>query len=149
MLVDIASILATGHEAGVTAYGDPEEGEKRLSSILMRGDPIIALDNCEAPLEGVLLNQVLTQHQVELRILGQSKMVSAQTKAMPTATGNGLIVKGDLIRRSVVGRLDPKCEQPELRAFDYDPIADAKANRGEIVAAALTMLRAYHVAGRP
>ena len=149
MLVDIASIIATGHEAGVTAYGDPEEGEKRLSAILMRGDPIIALDNCEAPLEGVLLNQMLTQHQVELRILGQSKMVSAQTKTMPTATGNNLIVKGDLIRRSVVGGLDPMCEQPELRAFAYDPIADAKANRGEIVAAALTVLRAYHIAGRP
>ena len=74
----------------------------------------------------MLLNQMLTQYQVELRILGQSRMVSAQTKAMPTATGNNLIIKGDLIRRSVVGRLDPKCEQPELRAFDYDPIADAK-----------------------
>jgi putative DNA primase/helicase len=43
MVVDIASILATGHKAGVTAYGDPQEGEKRLSSVLMRGDPIIAL----------------------------------------------------------------------------------------------------------
>ena len=149
MIVDIASILATGHEAGVTAYGNPEEGEKRLSSILMRGDPIIALDNCEAPLEGMLLNQMLTQYQVELRILGQSRIVSAQTKATPTATGNGLIIKGDLTRRSVIGLLDPKCEQPELRAFDYDPIADAKQNRGELVAAALTVLRAYHVAGRP
>ena len=149
MLVDIASIAATGHEAGVTAYGDPEEGEKRLSAILIRGDPIIALDTCEAPLEGVLLNQMLTQHQVELRILGQSRMISPQTKTMPTATGNNLIVKGDLTRRSVIGRLDPRCEQPELRAFPYDPIADAKENRGEIVAAALTVLRAYHIVGKP
>ena len=149
MLVDIASIIATGHKAGVTAYGDPEEGEKRLASVLMRGDPIIALDNCEAPLEGVLLNQALTQYQVELRILGQSKMVSAQTRALNTATGNGLVVKGDLIRRSVIGKLDPKCEQPELRQFNYDPLADAMENRGEIVAAALTVLRAYGIAGRP
>ena len=149
MLVDIASILATGHKAGVTAYGDPEEGEKRLSSVFLRGDPIIALDNCEAPLEGVLLNQALTQPQVELRILGQSKMVSAQTRALMTATGNNLIVKGDLIRRSVVGKLDPRCERPELRQYDYDPVVDATEMRGEIVAAALTVLRAYHVAGRP
>ena len=47
------------------------------------------------------------------------------------------------------GRLDPKVERPELQQFDYDPIADAKDNRGELVAAALTILRAYHVAGRP
>ena len=149
MLVDLASILATGHKVGVIAYNDPQEGEKRLATVLMRGDPIIALDNCEAPLEGVLLNQALTQYQVELRILGQSKMVSAQTKALITATGNDLVIKGDMIRRGVTGRLDPKCEQPEIRQFDYDPIADAMENRGEIVAAMLTVLRAYHVAGQP
>jgi hypothetical protein len=148
-VVDIASILATGHEAGATAYVSPEEGEKRLSSLLMRGDPIISLDNCEAPLEGVLLNQALTQHYVQLRILGFSTMVSAQTKATITANGNNLGIKGDLIRRSLSGKLDPKCEQPELRTFKYDPIDDAKEHRGEIVAAALIVLRAYHCAERP
>jgi putative DNA primase/helicase len=150
MLVDIACILATGHEAGVLAQGENrEEAEKRLSSTLMRGSPIIAMDNCELPLEGVLLNQTLTQQWVELRILGFSKMTIVQTMAVLTATGNNLIIKGDLTRRSVVSRLDPKVAQPELRDFAYDPIADAKENRGEIVAAVLTVLMAYHTAGRP
>jgi hypothetical protein len=149
-LVDIASILATGHEAGVTAQGeDREEAEKRLSSLLMRGDQIIALDNCETALEGVLINQTLTQAKVELRILGVSKIVTARCAALLTATGNNLVIKGDLTRRAVIGKLDPKVERPELRQYDYDPIADTKANRGELVAAALTILRAYHVAGRP
>jgi putative DNA primase/helicase len=40
-------------------------------------------------------------------------------------------------------------ERPELRAFDFDPVADAKKGRAEYVAAVLTILRAYHVAGRP
>jgi hypothetical protein len=31
----------------------------------------------------------------------------------------------------------PKTERPELRQYSYDPIEDAKANRGELVAAAL------------
>jgi hypothetical protein len=149
-LVDIASILATGHEAGVTPQGeDREEAEKRLSSLLMRGDQIIALDNCETAVEGVLINQTLTQTKVELRILGVSKMVTARCAALLTCTGNNLIIKGDLTRRSVIGKLDPKVERPELRQYTYDPIEDAKANRGELVAAALTILRAYHVAGRP
>ena len=149
-LVDIASILATGHEAGVTAQGeDREEAEKRLSALLMRGDPIIALDNCEAPLEGVLINQTLTQTRVELRILGMSKVVTARCASLITAIGNNLVVKGDLTRRAVIGRLDPKVARPELRQYAYDPIADAKANRGELVAAALTILRAYETAGRP
>ena len=68
---------------------------------------------------------------------------------MITATGNNLVIKGDLTRRSVVCRLDPKVERPELRQFAYDPIADAKDNRGELVGAVITILRAYHVAGRP
>ena len=55
MLVDIASILATCHEAGVAALnGNLEEAHKHLSALLMRGDQIIALDNCEHPLEGVI-----------------------------------------------------------------------------------------------
>jgi hypothetical protein len=149
-LIDIASIIATGHEAGVTAQGeDREEAEKRLSSLLMRGDPIIAIDNCDLPLEGVLLNSALTQTRVELRILGKSKMVTARCTPLITANGNNLVVKGDLTRRSVFGRLDPKTERPELLQFNYDPIADAKQNRGELVVAALTILRAYYVAGRP
>jgi hypothetical protein len=149
-IVDIACILATGHEAGVIAQGETrEETEKRLSALLMRGDPIIAIDNCELPLEGALLNQALTQHWVELRILGFSKSITAQTTSVFAATGNNLIVKGDLTRRSVIGRLDPQCERPELLKFDYDPIADAKENRGEIVAAILTLLRAWHIAGQP
>jgi putative DNA primase/helicase len=149
-LVDIASVLATGHEASVIAQGETrEELEKRLSAVLMRGDPLIAIDNCELPLEGVVLNQALTQDALDLRILGLSKMVKAQAKPLISATGNNLIIKGDAIRRSLVARLDPKCERPELRTFNYDPIGDAKQNRAELVVAVLTVLRAYHVAGRP
>ena len=149
-LVDIASILATGHEAGVIAQGENrEEFEKRLSTLLMRGDPIIAIDNCELPVEGELLNSALTQSRVTLRILGYSKGITVSSAALITATGNNLIVKGDLTRRTLISQLDPKCERPELLQFDYDPVADARENRGEIVAALLTILRAYHVAGRP
>ena len=149
-LVDIASILATGHEAGVTAQGETrEEAEKRVSTLLMRGDPMIALDNCEGPLEGVVFNQALTQQWANLRILGQSKAIRVRCAALITATGNNLVIKGDLTRRTVVCRLDPKVERPELRQFTYDPVADAKDNRAELVAAALTILRAYHVAERP
>jgi putative DNA primase/helicase len=113
MLVDIASTLATGHEAGVIAQGESrEEAEKRLAATLMRGSPIIALDNCELPLEGVLLNQTLTQQRVELRILGFSKMIVAQTMTVLTATGNNLIIKGDLTRRSVVSGSTPRSRSP-------------------------------------
>ena len=95
-----------------------------------------------APLEGALLNQTLTQHWLELRILGNSKSITPAAREFVAATGNNLVVKGDMTRRSVIGRLDPNCARPEFLQFDYDPIDDATDNRGELVTAALTVLRA-------
>jgi hypothetical protein len=66
-----------------------------------------------------------------------------------TATGNNLKLVGDLTRRAVMARLDPKTDRPEIRQFDYDPLIDARENRAELVAAALTILKAYCVAGMP
>ncbi len=40
-------------------------------------------------------------------------------------------------------------EQPYLRKFKRDPLAMIMENRGRYVAAALTIVRAYQVAGRP
>jgi putative DNA primase/helicase len=148
-LVSSASIIATGHDAGVIAQGHtPEEFEKRLATQLMKGKQLIAIDNCNFPLDGDLLNQALTQAQLEMRVLGESRDIVTRCATVHSATGNNLVIVGDLTRRSLKSRLDPKVERPELQQFDYDPIADAKAARGEIVVAALTILRAYHIAGR-
>jgi hypothetical protein len=149
-IVSIASIIATGHDAGVIAQGHtPEEFEKRLATQLMKGKQLIAIDNCNSPLDGDLLNQALTQAQLEMRVLGESRDIVTRCATVHAATGNNLVIVGDLTRRSLKAGLDPKCERPETLQFDYDPIADAKAARGELVAAALTILVAYHVAGRP
>jgi hypothetical protein len=62
LLVDAASILASGAEAPVMDYGsDPVEAGKRLDAMLLAADPVIALDNIEAPIEGATLCQTLTQ----------------------------------------------------------------------------------------
>ena len=45
--------------------------------------------------------------------------------------------------------MDAKVEQPENRPFEFDPVEVAIRNRPNLVVAALTILRAYHVAGRP
>ena len=126
-----------------------EEFEKRLSVQLMTGRQIIAIDNINNELDGDLLNQSLTQPKVELRILGQSRKVTVRCSAVNTATGNNLRLVGDLTRRALIARLDPKTDRPELRQFDYDPVVDATEHRGELVAAALTILKAYCVAGMP
>ena len=146
-LVDIASIIATGREAGVIAQGSAEaELEKRLGATLLAGDAVVSIDNCEAQLGGVLLCQMLSQSRVKTRILGESSTPEMTSGAFVAATGNNLTLVGDLTRRALLCRLDPGVERPEMRVFDFEPVALAKANRPALVTAALIVLRAFTVA---
>ena len=124
-----------------------EELEKRLGAALLAGDAAISIDNCEYPLSGSLLCQALTQQRLNIRLLGQSRHVEVPVNAAIFATGNNLAIVGDLTRRVLLCGIDPRCERPELRQFDTDVIKAIQANRGILVAAALTVLRAWHVAG--
>lgn len=149
-LVDVASVVASGERASVIAQGkSEEETEKRLASLLLAGALHVAIDNCDMPLGGDFLCQALTQPEVRARILGRSVAPTLPTQALVTATGNNLMLLGDMTRRAVLCSLDAKEERPELRKFDFDPIARILEDRGRYVVAALTVLRAYHVAGRP
>jgi hypothetical protein len=150
MLVDLASLIATGRDASVISQGKTEEElEKRLGALLLAGDLIIAIDNCAHPVDSEFLCSMLTQAKVRPRILGRSEAPELPANGLITATGNNLVLVGDLTRRAVICTLNPKVERPELRQFDRDPMAMARENRHAYLAAGLTILRAYHVAGRP
>lgn len=150
MLVDLASQIATARPAPVIAQGKSEEEmEKRLGAALIAGDVLIAIDNCEEPLGGELLCQTLTQTSLKVRILGKFVNAEVPSNAAVFATGNNLTLEGDMTRRAIRATLDAGVERPELRAFDRDPLAMVTAQRGDYVSAGLTVLRAYHIAGRP
>jgi putative DNA primase/helicase len=151
MLTNLGSIIAIGCEAPVTTQAGDEEFEKRLAASLFAGDQIISIDNCSRPLGGDLLCQMLTEQSVKPRILGESRNPTRSTGAFVVANGNNLRVAGDMTRRSIICRLNPGVERPELRnGFAIPNLLDfAKENRPELVAAVLTILRAYHVAGAP
>ncbi|MEZ5784752.1 MAG: PriCT-2 domain-containing protein [Rhizobiaceae bacterium] len=149
-LVDLTSQIATARHAPVIAQGKSEEEmEKRLGAALIAGDVLIAIDNCEEPLGGELLCQTMTQTSLKVRILGKSVNAEVPSNAAIFATGNNLTFEGDMTRRAIRATLDAGVERPELRAFDRDPLAVVTAKRGDYVAAGLTILRAYDIAGRP
>ena len=104
-----------------------EEFEKRLGAALLAGDPLISFDNCERPLGGELLCQCLTQRRVKVRILGKSEQPALPCDATFCATGNNLVLAGDVTRRAIVARLDPKVERPEEREFAETPDRDDQA----------------------
>jgi putative DNA primase/helicase len=150
-LVDVASMFGVGHEAPVIAPGKTEEEmEKRLGAMLLSGDAIMSFDNCDNGLGGAFLCQCLTQTIVKPRILGKSETPNIPSNASMFATANNLTLLGDMIRRSLMSTLDPQCEQPELRRFKTeDPVLTLRRERPALVVAALTMLRAFVVAGSP
>jgi hypothetical protein len=148
-LVDCCAILALGHECPVTSQGDDEtELEKRLGAHLLAGDRIIAIDNCDKPLGGQLLCQIITQLLVQVRILGLSKRATIPCNTSLFATGNNFQFWGDMLRRGLTGRLDAQTERPELRVFKReDPVELFRRERARFVVAVLTVLRAYIAAG--
>jgi hypothetical protein len=147
LLVDIFAALATGKLMPVIAQGRTEEElEKRLGASLLAGDAMVSIDNCGAPLQSSLLCQALTQQVLNIRMLGLSRNVETPVNAAFYATGNNLQIAGDLSRRTLLCSLDAGCERPELRTFDADAIETARHQRGRLVTAALTVLRAWHLA---
>jgi putative DNA primase/helicase len=150
-LWDIVAAIAIGQLMPVMSTGaNVEETEKRLGAALMAGQPLISIDNISGELGGDTLCQVIERPVVKIRILGRSEEVRIEARGTSTyATGNNFVVLGDMTRRVITVNLDPQMEQPELRQFDFDPIERVLADRGKYIAAALTIGRAYVVAGRP
>lgn len=149
-LVDLCVALMTGNTAPATPIGKTEdETEKRLSSSMMQGSPIIVLDNVNGQLYGDALCQCVERPLVKFRVLGESRMMEIENKSTIFATGNNISLVDDMTRRSILCNLDSNMERPELRQFDFDPLAEILDNRGKYIADALTVVRAYKLAGSP
>jgi hypothetical protein len=150
-LWDVAASAAVGQLMPVTSTGaSTEELEKRLGTALMKGQPLIAIDNIIGELGGAFLCQAVERPVVDVRILGRSETVRCEARGTTLyATGNNFTIVGDVCRRVITCCLDAEMEQPEFRQFDFDPVDRVLADRGKYIAAALTVCRAYIVAGRP
>ena len=150
LLADVVALIATGHPATVMSYTpDGDEMRKRVLSVLMQGDLVVNLDNVEEPLASQTLCTVLTQESFTDRILGVNKTGTAPTLCCWLATGNNLVVAGDLTTRIVPCNLDPQVERPEEREFQRNLYDWIPANRPKLIRAVLTVLRGYIIVGKP
>lgn len=150
LLADVVGLIANGRRVAViTPAPDANEERKRVFSVLLAGDSIASVDNVEHTWSSDVMCSVLTQETFQDRILGVSKTATVPTSTFWLCTGNNLTFKGDLTTRVMPCDLDPQTERPEQRAFARNLYEYIPANRGELVRAALTILRAHHLAGRP
>jgi hypothetical protein len=147
LLIDSASLIATGKRAAHMDWDlNDQENVKRLSGVLLQGDLMLSIDNVERPLGGSFLCSILTQENVQVRVLGQTGQPHVRTNMLIAASGNNIKVKGDLSVRSIKFRLDARRERPGERKFDVDLYKYIPAHRHELVPACLTILRAWAIA---
>jgi len=152
---DAIATIATGRGAPRMNYtSDDIELEKILAGYALRGSSFICLDNIPAmrPFGGGPMDRVITaRDDVELRVLGATKIVTLPWRALIMATGNNVSFYGDTSRRVLMARLEPAEEKPEQRTkFKHSDLLEwIRVQRPRLVSAALLLLRAYVRAGKP
>lgn len=152
LLVDLVSVIALGRPAPrmTLAESDAEE-RKRITSLLMAGDPIVLIDNVDRPIGSAPLDSALTGTSWTDRMLGSNLQVTLPQKMVFFATGNDVRVKGDTQRRSLGIQLFASSDSPDRRTGFRHPlllewVAD---HRPALLVEALTILVSYFEAGRP
>jgi hypothetical protein len=112
---------------------------------------LIVFDNVDYPIWSPSLCRALTSRLWEDRILGQSKTVRMPQKAIFVADGNNLRLRGDLPRRCFPINLDPMIARPwERGGFRHKDLRKWVSDcRGDLLAAILTLAKAWYLAGRP
>jgi hypothetical protein len=141
LLARCICIIAFGREPhAVTASGNGEELEKRITAELIEGSPALFLDNLNnMAFKSNLLASAITENPARVRILGKSQMLRLNASALVILTGNGLTVSEDLARRFITIEFDPRTENPEARPFINNIRVEVARRRPELLAALLTI----------
>ncbi len=152
LLASVVAMIATGRRAPVVPpVEDSDEMRKLITSLAMSGARIAIFDNVTKPIGGPPLDAAVTGTRWQERMLGTNRMFDGPLRPFWGATGNNLRVKGDMHRRVVPIRMASPLEDPESRHdFAYPNLIEwVGEHRPQLVAAALTVVRAYIAAGRP
>jgi hypothetical protein len=152
LLLDTISRIVTGERFTIATYtSDEDELRKRITSLVLAGDRLVLFDNLEGKFGNAVLDAALTGTAWKDRILGANRIAEAPLYMTWYATGNNVAVAADTARRICHVRLESPDERPEERQDFRHPnlLAWVGENRAKLLVAALTILRAYCVAGRP
>jgi len=131
---------------------NPEEMEKRIAAFLLAGDRMVCLDNVTEGLrlEDSTLNKVLTSRRNTFRLLGKTERIELTNEATWFATGNQLMLAGDISRRALVCYIDARVVDPSSRRFTIANLpAHIMKHRAELMSSALSIVASWMQSGRP
>jgi hypothetical protein len=151
----LKDILGACYGTADTAWpeNDTELRKSITTQLYSTGQPVVVLDNLPNGyiIKSPVLSALLTGEVWGDRILGASNKVSMPNDRLWIVTGNALRTGGDNGRRAMWVRLDPNCPDPDQR--DGFKIGDLRpwlrANASTLVAALVTLVRAWLAAGAP
>lgn len=152
LLADIVRILYGGMMRTGFAADDENEVRKSITTAMDRGTGgCICWDNLSGTVKSPDLAYLLTGKRYVDRRLGVTGDVDAANNRLIIGTGNNISVGGDIPRRVLWSTVDPDVPRPQDRTdFAIKDLAGyVEANRVQIIAAALTLARAWIIAGRP
>jgi hypothetical protein len=153
LLVDLLTFPALGRPVSCMTEGkDEDEWRKRVFAKLRSGPSILVIDNLKRRLESGAVSSAITAWPLwEDRVLGVSETARVPVRCAWLATGNNPALSQEITRRAVRCRLDAKLDRPWLReGFRHPDIRQwTRDNRGALVGAALTLIRAWLREGRP
>jgi hypothetical protein len=152
LLARCLGILINEQEPDISA---PFDGEKdvrnKILSYLLKRKRIVIIDNMFETLDSPSLASFFTSREFSERQLHTSKDVSLTTRSFWVFTGNNIKFAGDLNRRILTVRIDPKMENEDVlkRSFSLEPSSFLRKNRKKLIMAALTILSGYYSSGAP
>ena len=144
--------LLLNREPGMASYTqNREEMRKVLMSLAVCGDSVVCFDNVTGAFGDPSLDAALTSTKCKDRLLGGNRIAELSLRPVWMATGNNVSLRGDLARRVVPIRLVSPEEFPERRSgFKHPNLKQfILRERGNLLSDALTILRAFYLAGLP
>ncbi|MFB7354830.1 bifunctional DNA primase/polymerase [Streptomyces gardneri] len=132
---------------------DTELRKSITTQLYTTGQPVVVLDNLPSGhiIKSPVLSALLTSEHWGDRVLGATSKATMPNDRLWIVTGNSLKTGGDNGRRVLWVRLDPDCPDPDQR--DGFTIGDLRpwlrANTSTLVAALVTLVRAWLAAGAP
>lgn len=152
LLAELGALIVTGKSLSRMANPESDkECRNCITAIVLAGTPLVLIDNIVGAFGCGSLDAALTSTIWKDRILGGNEMVELPLCVTWIASGNNVQLAADTGRRVCHIRLQSPEENPEDRSdFQVKDIAQhVRDNRSKYLSDALTILRAYHVAGRP
>lgn len=137
--------------SATTGTKDEEEWRKKIASSLLEGKAYIFLDNLSRKVDSDTLAGVLTSTEWNDRALSTMRNINVPVRCLWVATANNAELSRDILRRTVLIRLDACVERPEDRTgFRHENLEVwVRDNRPKIVSALCKLVQSWVEAGMP